>query len=88
MRHVLPALLILAGLVAPAAEVVPEAKPIPYPLKTCIVSGEDLSAMGQPLTVVRVGREISVCCKGCIKTFDKEPAKFLKKLPNAPAAKP
>ena len=88
MRSMLPFLVLFAGVVIPAAETTPEAKPIPYPLKTCIVSGEELGSMGKPVTVVRDGREIAVCCKGCIKTFDKDPAKYLKKLPSTPAAKP
>ena len=88
MRSMLPSLLLFAGVLAPAAEATTEAKPIPYPLKTCIVSGEALDSMGAPVVFVREGRELKVCCKGCIKGFDKEPARYLKKLPNAPAAQP
>lgn len=53
----------------------------PYPLKTCIVSDEELGSMGKPLGFVYKGQEIRICCKGCRKDFDREPGKFLKKLP-------
>ena len=29
------------------------------------------------------GRQIKLCCDGCKKDFDKEPAKFIKKLEDA-----
>jgi hypothetical protein len=37
------------------------------------------------------GQEIKLCCKGCLKDFNKEPAKYIKKLDEAakkPAEKP
>ena len=59
----------------------------PYPLKTCIVSGEKLGDMGEPVVFVHEGQEIKLCCKDCRKDFDKEPAKYLSKLAEAaPAA--
>jgi len=30
-------------------------------------------------------REIELCCKSCLKTFKKEPAKYMKKLAEASA---
>ena len=51
-----------------------------YPLETCIVTGEKLGEMGKPFTFVYKDQEIKLCCKGCKKDFDKDPAKFLKKL--------
>ena len=59
------------------------AKPVakPYPLKTCLVTGEKLGGdMGDPLAFTYEGQEIKLCCKGCKKAFDKEPAKYIKKL--------
>lgn len=70
----LPALLSTAAWAADP----PPAKP--YPLDTCIVSGERLGSMGDPVVVVREGQEVAFCCKGCIRTFDKDPARFLRKL--------
>ncbi|MCP5521662.1 MAG: hypothetical protein H7A46_08950 [Verrucomicrobiales bacterium] len=53
----------------------------PYPLPTCLVSDEKLGDMGKPVGFVYQGQEIRLCCKGCRKDFDKEPGKYLKKLP-------
>ncbi len=58
----------------------------PYPLKTCVVSGEKLGGMGDPYVFTYQGREIKLCCKGCLKDFNKEPAKFIKKLTAADKA--
>ena len=56
----------------------------PYPLKTCIVSGEKLDGdMGKPYVFVEKGQEIKLCCKSCLKDFQKDPAKYLKKLAEA-----
>ena len=57
------------------------AKVKPYTLKTCIVSDEVLGgAMGDPYVFTYKGREIKLCCKNCRKDFDKNPAKYIKKL--------
>ena len=53
---------------------------IPYPLTTCIVSGEKLGEMGKPYVFVKDGQEIKFCCKDCLKDFNKEPEKFLKQI--------
>ena len=61
-------------------------KLIPYPLKTCVVSGEKLGGdMGGPVLYSYKGREIKFCCKDCRKDFDKDPAKYVKKLEEAEA---
>jgi YHS domain-containing protein len=52
----------------------------PYPLKYCLVSGEKLGEMGKPFTTNYMGQEIKFCCKDCVKDFNKDPDKFLKKL--------
>jgi hypothetical protein len=52
----------------------------PYTLNTCLVSGEGFSH-GKPYTFVHDGQEIKLCCKECLKDFEGEPAKYLKKLP-------
>ena len=64
-----------------------EAKGKPYPLKTCIVSDEKLGGdMGPPYVFVHQGQEVKLCCKSCLKDFNKESAKYLKKIGDAPAA--
>ena len=55
----------------------------PYPLKTCVVSGEKLGSMGKSFVHNYEGREVQFCCKACLKDFNKEPQKFLKKLDEA-----
>ena len=60
------------------------AKPKPYPLDTCVVSGEKLGGdMGEPYVFTYEGREIKLCCKSCKKDFDKETAKFVAKVDEA-----
>jgi len=57
------------------------AKAKPYPLKTCLVSGNDLESMGGAITKVYGSQEIKFCCKPCIKKFEAKQAKYLSKLP-------
>ena len=57
----------------------------PYPLKICVVSGDKLGEMGDPFVFEYQGREIKFCCKGCVKDFKKEPAKYIKKIEEAEA---
>ena len=58
----------------------PSAKPIPYPLKTCPVSGDKLGEMGDPYVFVYQGQEIKFCCPDCKKDFLKDPQKYLKQI--------
>ncbi len=51
-----------------------------YPLATCAVSGEPLGGMGTPLDVVHGTRLVRLCCKGCVKGFQKDPGAFLAKV--------
>lgn len=55
----------------------------PYPLATCVVSGEKLDEMGEPVVFKYEGREVRFCCKDCVKEFKKDPKKYLKKLDDA-----
>ncbi len=71
----LSGLLFGAGALTPAA-----AKDTAYPLKTCLVSGNTLGSMGDPVTKAYNGQQIKLCCKPCIKKFDANPAKYLSKL--------
>ena len=52
----------------------------PYPLNTCVVSGDKLGAMGENTVFVYEGQEIKLCCKDCKKDFDKNPAKYISQL--------
>jgi hypothetical protein len=62
-------------------------KPKPYPLQTCIVSDEKLGDMGEPYVFTESGQEIKMCCKSCLKEFNKDKAKYLKKLEAKPDKK-
>ncbi len=57
-----------------------------YPLKTCVVSGEELGGMGTPVDYVWKNRLVRFCCNSCVKSFEKEPAKYIAKLDEAVVA--
>ncbi len=57
-----------------------DTKPKPYPLTTCIISGEKLGEMGKPAVLVVEDQEVQFCCKSCIKDFNKDPQKYLKEI--------
>jgi hypothetical protein len=48
-----------------------------YPLDVCPVSGEKLGAMGAPVERIVANRLIKLCCQGCMKKFDENPAKYI-----------
>lgn len=45
--------------------------------KTCPVMDEPLGSMGNPIKVMVGDKPIFLCCKGCIKKIQAEPAKYL-----------
>lgn len=51
-----------------------------YPLKVCVVSGEDLGSMGKPHVITHNGTEVRFCCKACVGDFEKDPDKYLAML--------
>ena len=73
------ALLALAGLAARADDTT---KPTPKPDKmtNCPVSGDKLGEMGKPFVFEYQGHEVKLCCPDCKKDFDKNPAKYMKKI--------
>ena len=73
-------ILILGGLVVaaePDAGVDEKAKEDTYPLTTCIVSGQQLGSMGEPVDYVYDNHLVRFCCGGCIKAFEKEPDRYM-----------
>ena len=52
----------------------------PYPLDTCLVSGEELGSMGDAYVFVHKGQEIKMCCKKCLKKFNADPDKYISML--------
>lgn len=89
MKPVVVALLVAAYAAAPVAGFAAESKKPakPYPLKDCIVSDEKLGEMGKPYVFEHKGQEIKLCCKSCLKDFNKNPEKYLKKLESPKAKK-
>jgi YHS domain-containing protein len=60
----------------------------PDKMTACPVSGEKLGGdMGKPYVFVYQGQEVKLCCSGCKKDFDKDPAKYVKKIQDAAVAK-
>ena len=88
LKSLTAALLLTGALAAPVVVSGADTKadkPKPYPLKTCITDGEKLGSMGDPYVFTHEGREIKLCCKGCLKDFNKDSAKFMKKIEKAEA---
>jgi hypothetical protein len=55
-----------------------------YPLHTCVVSGEKLGGdMGNPYVFKHDGTEVQLCCKSCLKDFNKDPAKYMAMVKHA-----
>ncbi len=51
--------------------------PKSYPLKKCVVSDEALGEHGKPVKVTTPdGTDVYLCCKDCVKDFNKDPAKY------------
>jgi len=50
-----------------------------------MVTDEKLGDMGKPYVHEYKGREIKFCCKSCLKDFNKNPEKFVKKIEEAEA---
>ena len=51
-----------------------------YPLKVCVVSGEELGGMGEPYVHQHEGTTVKFCCKPCLKKFNENPQGYLAKL--------
>ena len=83
MKHLRLLVLLALSPLMQAADI--PAPPSPYPLSTCIVSGERLGEMGKPVVIDYKGQQVDFCCKSCVGDFEKDPAKYLAKLPASPA---
>jgi YHS domain-containing protein len=69
--------LIAAGFTTSSAFAADPSVPKDYPLTKCPVSGEAYGEGGmKAFKVTHEGTDVWLCCKGCKKDFDKEPAKF------------
>lgn len=54
----------------------------PYQLALCLVSDEAIGSedMGEGISFVHKGQEITLCCKSCLKKFAKKPGVYMKKM--------
>ena len=80
----IPAIL-RAGAANPA-----DSKPTPYPLDTCVVSGDKLGGdMGKPIVFIYrtngINQEIKFCCSDCPPKFQANPDKYMKIIKDAEA---
>jgi hypothetical protein len=67
---------------AQPAQTTPDAAKV-YPINWCVVSGEELGQMGDPVVYDYKGRTIKFCCKNCVKIFEKAPDRFMARLDSA-----
>ena len=67
------------------AKAAPAGVPKDYPLTKCVVSDEKLGEHGKPVKVTSDGTDVWLCCKSCVKDFNKEPAKYTKMVKDAQA---
>ena len=69
------------ALQADDAKAVKADKAKPYKLEKCIVSDEKFEGSDmKPYEFVRDGQTFKLCCKNCLKDFDKDPKKYVAKL--------
>lgn len=70
-------------------ELIVEAGKGAYPLDECVVSGEELGSMGEPINLVHrpTNTLVRLCCRGCLKAYEKEPKQYVDKIKAAQAEK-
>jgi hypothetical protein len=86
MKKIIGLILIISASSLFAAEEAAKPKAFPATITTCLVSGEKLDDMGKPYVFVHEGQEVKLCCKKCLKGFNKELEKYLKKINESAAA--
>ncbi|MBW3541951.1 MAG: hypothetical protein KY476_16910 [Planctomycetes bacterium] len=62
------------------AELPPQDRALAEQQRVCPVSGDALGSMGKPIKLDVEGRDVFVCCEGCVDTLRQNPAKYLAKL--------
>lgn len=82
----LPFVAFLVGALAAGAFAADKAfklKVKPYPMDTCVVSGEKLGSMGDAVVFAEGDQEIQICCKSCKKDFEKDKKANMAKIDEA-----
>lgn len=54
-----------------------------YPLTTCVVSGEKLGSMGEPVVMEHNGTKVKLCCDECVDKFKGDADKYTKMVTDA-----
>jgi hypothetical protein len=81
MKNTCILLLVLSGLLSFSFSLFAKDKIKEYPGKYCLVSDNKLGSMGKVYRFVHEEKyEILLCCKPCLKKFNKYPKKYLEKL--------
>lgn len=65
----------LLALATFAFTAIPRVEAAIFPLKTCIVTGDELG--DDPVDVNYKGRAIKLCCKSCARKFNASPEKYV-----------
>lgn len=80
-KSIIAAITLLGSLFTFAAD---SGVPKDYPLKKCVISGEELGGGDMtPYKVTHEGTDVWLCCKSCEKKFKANPAKFAKMVKDA-----
>lgn len=48
--------------------------------KRCLVTGESLGSMGDPITVTLKAKAVRVCCEACVAAVKRSPDRYLRKV--------
>ena len=48
-----------------------------YPLETCVVAGQRLGSMGDPVERIIGSTLVRLCCAGCLDSLQRDPLKYL-----------
>lgn len=86
IRHFSLLTLLTASLLSTTAFAGPAPAGLPkdYPLKKCVVSDETIGEHGKPVKVTAPdGTDVYLCCKDCVKEFNKSPEKYAKMVQDA-----
>jgi Cu(I)/Ag(I) efflux system membrane fusion protein len=79
-----------ASVAAPPADddLAPADRAIVAAQKVCPVTNKPLGSMGTPVRLEVSGRVVFVCCEGCGPAIEKDPRRYLARLPAGPEVKP
>lgn len=69
-----------AGYIAKIDEALIEQQAESYPLDTCVVSGQELGSMGEPINKIYGNQLVQFCCAGCVGKVDADPATYVAKI--------